>query len=93
MASLPFTFTVPYGYVAVYGEFENSLSGMVPGDRDFVFGYIYQIGQNVTNVYNDDYVLYNKKEVEVRLIWDNVPYQQIEAAKLAGIDTPPVTPP
>lgn len=84
--SLPFPFILPNGFVAIYGEFENSLSGMIPSDRKFVFGYIYQIATDVYSVYDNDYVLYNKNDVNVRLIWDNVPYQQIEAAKLAGVD-------
>lgn len=84
--ALPFNYTVPYGYVAVYGEFPNSLSGMQPNNTDYVFGYVYQIGFDVTSVYFDDYVMYNKKDQTVQLLFDGKPYVVIEAARLAGVD-------
>jgi hypothetical protein len=88
--ALPFNYTVPSNAVAIYGSFPNSLSGMIPDNSDFVFGYVYQIGQDVYNVAPNDYVMYNYRNQEVRLLFDNKPYVIIEAAKLAGIDKEPL---
>lgn len=83
---MPIPFTLPYGYVAVYGTgIARGMAGFIPNNTNYVFGTIYAIG----NAYDVDFQVGNSVmwqttgRSEVRLAIDNrVTFTVIEQARL-----------
>lgn len=79
---------LPPGYILVYGDFQQSYSGVVPGDTSWRFGTVYQIWDGgTTYVYGGDPVMYKNTDVEVKLATGNEPFQyQMIKARLVTKD-------
>ena len=79
MASIPTI--LPTGVILIYGwGNEQSFSGIVPDNTDFVFGSVYNVwdGGRVY-VYGGDEVMWKKGTEQARLIYQGNPYTQIPA--------------
>jgi hypothetical protein len=92
MAAIPFY--LQQGYCLIYGS--GSLvgtSGLQAQDTTWKFGMIQDINYLAVPIYQfhiGDSVLFKETDVRVRLAWDNYPYTEVETAKLAGREFPPV---
>lgn len=87
--AIPFNYTPNPNEVVIYGAgLAQSLSGVKPDNASFKYGSIYAIGTNVYNVQVGDYVLFDEREVPVRLLFGegNYPYTIFQGAQLAGVD-------
>jgi len=87
--ALPFNYIPNPNEVVIYGAgLAQSLSGVVPDNTSFKYGSIYAIGANIYNVQVGDYVLFDEREVQVRLLFGagNYPYTVFQGAQLAGVD-------